>query len=183
MRLKIPGIPVAQTRAKFSGRNGIGRMYDPREKEKRHIKAFIQSEFQKSGLNKFEYPRVSFVFHMPIPKSLPKKEVFLYQSGLLKHTKKPDTDNFIKLYLDCMDEIMFEGDQKVSLGNCVKLYHPIPKTLIFVEERNASITQQELDPVVWYFLTSAQADIVSNDQTVFQGDFDSHAQPEQIQAI
>lgn len=183
MRLIIPGVPIAQTRAKFSGRNGIGRMYDPREKEKRHLKAFIKARFEESNLTRFEFPRVSFVFHMPIPKSIPKREIFLYQSGLLKHTKKPDTDNFVKLYLDCMDEIMFDGDQKVSLGNCVKLYHPIPKTIIFVDEKYARITQQELDPFVWYFLTSGQAELGTHDQTVCLHDLGDPLEQEQNQAL
>src|SRR5881396_3796178 len=113
MKLVLDGDPVCQIRMKYSGRNGIGRIYDPREKQKKQIKKLIADKY--SGKH-FQHPRISFIFHMPIPKSIPKKMLSLYESGLLKHEKKPDTDNLIKLYLDCMDGIMFDGDQKVSLG-------------------------------------------------------------------
>lgn len=155
MKIIIDGTPVCQIRMKFSGRNGIGRVYDPRAKEKKRIKELLA---QSGNPITFMYPRVSFVFHMPIPCSIPKRMLPLYRSGLLKHTKKPDTDNFIKLYLDCLDEIYFQGDQKVSLGNCVKLYHPHPKTLIIINEMQEIITDSELDLEVWNLLFEQEGD-------------------------
>ncbi len=94
----------------------------------------------------------SRIFHMPIPKSIRKKEQALYQSGFLKHEKKSDVDNFVKLYLDCLDPIVFDGDQKVSLGSCVKLYHPEPKTIIMLSETTEVLTPQEVDPLTALFL-------------------------------
>src|SRR5258708_3079547 len=104
---------------KYSSRFGYGHIYDPRAKIKKELKKVIKA---KSGLNpQCEYPRVSFIFHMAIPKSTPKRLLPLYQTGLVKHLKKPDTDNFIKIYLDCLDGICFVGDQRVSLGPSIKL--------------------------------------------------------------
>lgn len=146
----IDGEPVSQIRMKYSGRNGIGRIYDPREKVKKQIKKII--EVQHILYPKFLHPRVSFIFHMPIPKSTPKKLLTLYNSGLLKHEKKPDVDNFIKLYLDCMDGICFDGDQQVQLGPCVKLYHPQPKTIIFLNTSAEILKYDEIDREVWEYL-------------------------------
>lgn len=150
MKLILPGEPIAQIRMKYSGRNGIGRIYDPREKEKRRLKEIIAIKHIRYP--SFAHPRVSFIFHMPIPKSIPKRLLSLYHSGLLKHEKKPDTDNFIKLYLDCMDGICFDGDQKVSLGPCVKLYHPHPKTIIIINNTDELLSPLEVDPMTWYAL-------------------------------
>ena len=150
MKIVIDGCPVAQTRMRFSGRNGIGRVYDPRQKEKRSIKEFISVDFSNRDL--FNHPRVSFVFHMPIPKSIPRRLASIYESGFLKHDKKPDTDNFIKLYLDCMDGILFDGDQKVSLGACVKLYHPHPKTIILINETTPILSPLEVDSATFLLL-------------------------------
>lgn len=149
MKLILDGEPIAQIRMKYSGRHGIGRIYDPREKQKRDLKLLIG---QKYDGEPFEHPRVSFIFHMPIPKSTPKKLLPLYLSGLLKHEKKPDTDNFIKLYLDCMDGITFLGDQKVMLGPCIKLYHPYPKTIIIMNETTEILSPLEVDPLTWFAL-------------------------------
>lgn len=147
MKIVIPGIPVCQLRMKFVSKNGFGRAYDPRDKQKKEIRAFIGKVCADKP--KFSHPRVSFVFHMPIPKSIPKKKRFLYDCGLLKHEKKPDVDNFIKLYLDCMDDIFFDGDQKVSLGYAVKLYHPEPKTIIILHETTETLNPLEVDPLIW----------------------------------
>jgi len=147
MKIILDGEPVSQIRMKYSGRNGIGRIYDPREKIKKEIKKKIENQFKLHP--KFIHPRVSFVFHMPIPKSLPKKTFSLYKSGLFKHEKKPDVDNFIKLYLDCMDTICFDGDQKVTLGPSIKLYHLNPKTIIIINEMQELLSPLEVDPLTW----------------------------------
>ena len=148
MKYVLEGDPIAQTRMRFSSFRGMSKVYDPRAKEKKEFKKRIQ---KIHGSNTFFInPRVSFIFHMPIPRSIPTKFLQLYQSGFLKHTKKPDTDNLIKLYLDCMDDICFQGDQKVSLGPCLKLYHPHPKTIIILQETEAIISPLEVDPMTWY---------------------------------
>ena len=95
-----------------------------------------------------EHPRVSFIFHMAIPKSTPKKWLPLYESGLLKHEKKPDVDNLLKLYLDCLDGLLFEGDQRVSLGNCIKLYSSQPRTVIMIQETTPTVSPLELSDLV-----------------------------------
>lgn len=147
MKMIIEGNPIAQARMKFSGRNEIARIYDPREKQKRVIKSIIKEKF--GDHDKFHHPCISFIFHMVIPRSTRRRDLITYESGNLKHEKKPDIDNFIKLYLDCMDTILFDGDQKVQLGTCVKLYHPIAKTIIIVNEMQQLLCQTEFDNLAY----------------------------------
>lgn len=165
MKIVLPGEPIAQIRMRYSGRNGVGRIYDPREKEKRKLKADILDKIGDSPL--LNHPFVSFIFHMPIPKSVPKRLLPLYQSGFLKHEKKPDCDNFVKLYLDCLDSIIFDGDQKVTLGSCVKLYHQEPKTIIMLSETKEILTPQELDPSTALFLFGEEYGKCSYEQISF----------------
>ena len=155
MKIIIDGCPISQARMKFCSINGMARAYDPRKKEKDKLKDYFAKEFGSSTC--FNFPRISFIFHMPIPQSTPKKLLPLYNSGMLKHTKKPDVDNFCKLYLDCQDGVYFHGDQKVSLGNCVKLYHPHPKTIIFISEMTEVLSPLEVDPATWLFLTALES--------------------------
>lgn len=163
MKIILPGTPIAQIRMKYSGRNGIGRIYDPREKDKRKLKEVIKIAYQSHPF--IIHPHVSFIFLMPIPSSIPKKQLSIYESGLLKHEKKPDVDNFIKLYLDCMDGICFDGDQKVSLGSSIKLYHSSPKTIIIINETEEILSPQEIDPLTWVDLYGQEYDRCSSSET------------------
>ena len=142
MKIVIPGVPVPQARMRHSNFRGFVTTYDPKAKEKKTIRRYLEG--YSHGIP-FDYPRISFLFHMPILKSIRKRDKELYESGLLKHDKKPDVDNLIKLYLDCLDGIIIQGDQKVSLGPCVKIYHPQPKTVIWIHETTQMLTQVELD--------------------------------------
>lgn len=153
MKLIIPGVPVPQARMKHSNRRGFVTTYDPKAKEKTHIRDLLKND---RNYDSIDYPRVSFLFHMPIPASIPKKHRELYESGTLKHDKKPDVDNLIKLYLDCLDGIALQGDQKVSLGPCLKVYHPEPKTIVWIHETTQKLQPWELDVA---FLPAEEPDI------------------------
>jgi Holliday junction resolvase RusA-like endonuclease len=149
MKIVIPGMPVPQARMKHSNKRGFVTTYDPKAKEKEAIRWHIRNEFS-SDLNRLEsspieYPRVTFLFHMPIPSSIRKKDQDFYTSGKMKHDKKPDIDNLIKLYLDCLDGLLIHGDQKVSLGPCLKVYHPDPKTIVWIHETTQKLNPWELD--------------------------------------
>ena len=151
MKIILAGEPLSQIRMKFSSRGGFVKVYDPRAKDKKRIKEEIDSYVKRlyKDFKFFEHPRVSFIFHMPIPKGIPKRMASLYSSGTLKHEKKPDVDNLIKLTLDCMSGILFEDDKLVSFGPCVKLYHPEPKTIIYMTELADIVQQHEVDSLVW----------------------------------
>ena len=149
MKIVIPGIPVPQARMKHARRGNFVTTYDPKATEKKDFRQSLQDHMSQMQTNftldAFKNPRISFVFHMPIPGNIRKKEIELYHSGLLKHVKKPDSDNLVKLYLDCMDGIVFTGDEKVSLGPCVKVYHQEPKTMIYINETTNILQKKELD--------------------------------------
>jgi hypothetical protein len=53
----------------------------------------------------------------------------------LLHVKKPDVDNLIKYYLDCMNGICYLDDSQVSIAHAIKLYSPTPRTEIILEEK------------------------------------------------
>ena len=142
MKIVIPGIPVPQARIKHTRRAGFIGTYDPKAKEKEEIREWL---FLNSELETCDNPRASFLFHMPIPKGIPKKLRPIYESGRLKHRKKPDSDNLIKLYFDCLDKIIIDGDEKVSIGAVNKVYHPEPKTVIWLHETTQLLEPWELD--------------------------------------
>ena len=174
MKIVIPGCPVPQARMKHARRGNFVTTYDPRAKEKEHIRTYLRDNLGYN-LSRFEswdtaYPRVSFMFHMPIPASIRKKDQDLYQSGTLKHDKKPDTDNLVKLYLDCLDGIVLDGDQKVSIGPCIKLYHPNPKTIVWISPTQRTLSPWEVD---FAFLSDVEPEIPCFSQQHFPCDSES----------
>ena len=164
MKIIIPGDPVPQARMRHSTFRGFVTTYDPRAKEKKNIRFDLRDYASRPPV---QHPRISFIFHMPIPKNIPKKMLSLYHSGTLKHEKKPDADNLIKLYLDCLDGIAFNGDQAVSLGPAIKLYHPAPKTIIFINETSHILQPWELDVS---YLSVSEPDIPCFCSTAFPYD-------------
>lgn len=140
---------------RHSNFRGFVTTYDPKAKEKNCIRYSLRNSVSERV---FEFPRISFLFHMPIPKTIRKRDQEAYESGRLKHDKKPDIDNLVKLYLDCLDGIIIQGDQKVSLGPCLKLYSTEPKTVIWINETKQQVQPWELDSA---FLSASECDIPS----------------------
>lgn len=155
MKIVIPGVPVPQIRMRHARRGNFVTTYDPKAKEKDEIREILRKS-DRGDI--YSFPRVSFLFHMPIPESIGKRKREGYETGFLKHDKKPDVDNFIKLYLDCLDGIILQGDQKVSIGPCIKVYHKEPKTIVWIHETSQKLQPWELDSA---FLSVSESDIPS----------------------
>ena len=70
-------------------------------------------------------------------------------TGFLKHIKKPDVDNLIKLYLDVISGIVMEDDNCVAIGSAVKIYSTNPRTEIYIEETDRILTINEVWEGTW----------------------------------
>jgi Holliday junction resolvase RusA-like endonuclease len=144
MQIVIDGEPIGQARMRHRYINGISMTYDPQAKQKKKLKEY----FKSLNLPTYQHPKISVIAYHPIPKSTRKKDLALYTSGLLKHEKKPDIDNILKFLLDCLDGIAFDGDQKVSLGTCIKLYSDVPRVLINIKETSPTVQPVDLHDVL-----------------------------------
>jgi Holliday junction resolvase RusA-like endonuclease len=107
--------------------------YDPQGALKNDLKVLVEEQC-KDLPALFQYPKVSFWFYMPIPKSMAKSERIQTTLENLRHVKKPDVDNLIKLYLDVMTKYVYDDDNCVSLGSVEKFYSDNPRTEILIEE-------------------------------------------------
>lgn len=90
-----------------------------------------------------------FWFYMPIPKSMPKRQRVDAVKGYLKHIKKPDVDNLIKLYLDVLSGTAIADDNAVSIGSAVKVYSSKPRVEIYIEETDKILTMNEVWEGTW----------------------------------
>ena len=108
--LKITGNPIAQKRHRFAR----GFVYDPSSKDKKQVIYQVVEQFKEKPMECPVY--IDFTFVCKRPKSHYRTGKY---SKILKHTapefmvKKPDIDNQIKFYMDCMNKICYLDDAQV----------------------------------------------------------------------
>ena len=126
----IPGKPIGKARPRFSKVGSFVKVYSAQAKEE---KAIIKEFKTQWRLRPLECPViVSMVFCMPITKAS-KKTVADMLSGVLKHTKKPDCSNLIKMYEDCANGIIWQDDKQIFEIEATKAFAKEPQTIIRVE--------------------------------------------------
>ena len=129
--ITIPGKPIYLKRARVS-RN---KFYDPQLQEKQVIKWYMKKEWRKSPS---ERPiQLSLIFYYPITKSWSKVKRMAIMNALIPpyHQQDPDLSNFIKMYEDCGEGILWKNDnQIVKYIGCVKYWSDEPRTVLYFEE-------------------------------------------------
>lgn len=131
MIIEILGKPLSQQRHRHSvTKFGKVFVYDPLAREKMVLKKELEKKYEGTL---YDSARISFYFYMPIFKNMPLKEKALAEKEELFHLKKPDVDNLVKFYLDCLVPTVLSDDRGIILGECQKIYSPEPRTVIFLE--------------------------------------------------
>lgn len=86
------------------------------------------------GESAFEVPvTVIAEFYIKIPSSMTKAKTELAKRGLVIPETRPDIDNYQKLIMDGMNEIVFKDDNLVSDCHCFKRYSGDPRTVITIK--------------------------------------------------
>lgn len=126
--------PVALARPRFLKKNF--RVYDEQAQYKQIAKCCLlqQMRSKKQIIKLRGHIRIKATFHLPIPKNLSRAKKKAVDGEY--HNKRPDLDNFIKMYLDVMNGLVFEDDSQVVFLIAEKKYSQNPKSVIYVEEIN-----------------------------------------------
>lgn len=124
----IEGNPIPLQRPRMSGSH----CWDSQKQEKMIISLDLADQLDDEDL--FAGPlEVDFTFYMPMPKraSMESKMKTIGKH----HTTRPDTDNLIKMYLDCASNgILFKDDCLIAIIHAKKIYDVEPRTLIMITE-------------------------------------------------
>jgi len=149
LKLTFEGCPLPQQRHRMFRRGNRICSYDPQGLVKHQMRQHVVDQLNEYRSKHGEYlkpiyPCLYFWFLMPIPKSLPKKERESAVTGQLKHIKRPDVDNLMKLYMDVITGLAINDDSSAQIGRAVKLYGKEPRTILFIEETDKLITNSEL---------------------------------------
>lgn len=104
--------PVGKMRHRSNGR----RTYDPQEAEKNSVKAEMAIQMRRNRWRMIDMPCVCHIrFITERPVSQVKTDGTLKIGAPVFHSSKPDIDNAIKFYFDCMNGIVFTDD-KIVVG-------------------------------------------------------------------
>lgn len=131
LEFKVPGEPVGKGRPRFV--RATGRTYTPEKTER--YENLVKLAFIK------EYPdviplegplAVTMIANFSVPKSWSKKKQALAIAGVLRPTKKPDTDNIAKIK-DALNGIAWVDDAQVVEESISKNYTEVPNLTIIIE--------------------------------------------------
>ncbi len=135
MRLILNQVPVAKMRPRFKRLGSKVITFDAQKEQSRTARCLlIQEMAQISHLRLLESSlSVQMTFHTPIPNSWSQKR---RKSVLGKpDARRPDCDNYIKFYLDIMNNLIYRDDNQVTELWCEKKYSDRPRVEIFIIEK------------------------------------------------
>lgn len=150
IRIVFPGDPVAQARCRYFKRGNRICVFDPQTLYKKKLKALAQDQVYEYNISKSEewqkpdYPSCTFWYFMPIPKSMSKKDREFAETERLRHDKKPDVDNLLKLHLDVLAQVVINDDNAVEIRRATKVYSPNPRTLVFIDAASKLLTNTDM---------------------------------------
>ncbi|AUS12406.1 RusA family crossover junction endodeoxyribonuclease [Bacillus subtilis] len=129
----IYGEPVAQGRPRATTLNGMTRLYDP--KKSRDFKQYVKlaaSDYRPAKL--LEGPlELSVKVYKSTLKSFSKKKTAEAEQGLLRPSKKPDVDNYIKGIKDGLNKVIWHDDSQIVDLHVSKFYSRKPRIEIQVK--------------------------------------------------
>jgi Holliday junction resolvase RusA-like endonuclease len=125
--IEIPWEPVPWAAPRLS-KYGC---YDPREKDKRAIRACVKDQYDDPPMVGYFY--ILFTFHFAIPKSTSKKRKALMLEGSIRPTKS-DCTNLQKLYEDCLKGIVIVDDRYVMSTKSQKYYSESPAVFMHIHQ-------------------------------------------------
>lgn len=137
IKLTIPGAPIPQKRHQHR-RLTDGRIivYDPNAREKAVIKQEIKAVLsnQYKNFEPYTIPAITYYFFMPLPKFLSKKQRDDAENEKLRHLVKPDVDNLVKLYTDCLLKLVIKDDNSVIIDGAYKIYSKNPRVELIIRQ-------------------------------------------------
>ena len=132
--ITIPGNPIAKKRPRFVRRGKFNMTYNAQETEEGLV--IVQAMQQMNGVKPICGPVDVFIsFRIGRPRShygTGKNSNVVKQSAPEWPIKKPDIDNAVKFYLDCLNGIAWQDDAQVVGLRSIKSWGD-PETVIMIK--------------------------------------------------
>lgn len=136
MTFTVYGDPVGKGRPKFTTINGHAKAYTPEKTVnfENLVKLSYQEQVQERAFEQGIELRAEIFAYFAIPKCVSKKKRELMLSGVVRPTKKPDTDNIAKAVLDALNGIAYYDDSQIVALCVIKRYSDTPRTEVYIQE-------------------------------------------------
>lgn len=158
MKIVIEGEPIAKKRPRFTHKNGYVHVYDSQDDCKKIVKFNMETQLR---LAKYDDDKkiaqealnlaagapfdVDMTFYLPIAKSGTEVKKNTKAWNIEKPNVKPDTDNLVKFYFDCGNNILWKDDKQI-ISICARKkysYKPRVEINIMVTEKPNVFKQSE----------------------------------------
>lgn len=131
----VPGNPRGKQRPRICRIRGKTITYTP--KETTEYEKLVKASYTAVSKAKFERNlplEISILALYPVPKSVNKKLKSSMLKGGILPTKKPDSDNIIKIILDALNCVAYRDDAQICKVYFEKMYAEKPETKIIIKE-------------------------------------------------
>jgi Holliday junction resolvase RusA-like endonuclease len=132
IRFTVPGDPVGKERPRFDPRTK--RTYTPAKTTQ--YQELVSWSFEQVSRGKFYGEgaiKMKIMAFYPIPVSTSKVRRGAMLLGILRPTKKPDTDNVAKIIADSLNGVAYHDDAAVVEMNVQKWYSDRPRVEVTIE--------------------------------------------------
>lgn len=132
---KVEGTPVGKGRPKFARRGNYVSTYSPAKT--RDYEGLIREAAKRAmgSSPPLETPIAAYFYiSMPVPASYSKKRREACLSNAERPTKKPDTDNILKAFLDAMNGVLYVDDSQVCSLHAIKSYGSVGMVEVLIRE-------------------------------------------------
>ena len=129
----VPGEPVAKGRPRFTK---SGHAYTPKKTASYENLVRLMYAEKYKGLSFRDDAQLICVIkaYMSVPKSKPKKYKADALSDRIRPTKRPDTDNIIKIVQDALNGVAYHDDAQIVCSRCDKYFSDNPRLEVTIEE-------------------------------------------------
>lgn len=128
------GEPKAQPRARSNSVTGF--FYDPGKSLKQWMIEQVLNLLPKNFKPISTSISLKAKFFRTIPKSASRTDKVLMEMGYLRPTVKPDIDNYDKLLLDALKNVLYTDDSLIVDSDTGKYYSTKPRVEIIIKFKN-----------------------------------------------
>lgn len=130
MELVLTQNPIAKARHRHRRKGNKIITFDPQDKDKKKTKLHLAKQMREKGYFKLsgEALFVNLTNYIEIPRSWPERRRKAAEGQLC--TSRPDLDNYLKFYLDVLNDIAYDDDRQVVELWTTKIYSLNPRVEI-----------------------------------------------------
>lgn len=133
LEIVIDGDPIPWKRPGQTVKGPL-RRYDTQARLKEVTRYIISSQLPNQFVPYSTALHVELLFHIALPDFSLGKQRKKHHKAEQPHYQKPDIDNFIKFYLDCMTGFVYSDDCKICHLVASKAWVERPQTIIRIKE-------------------------------------------------